>query len=201
MAQVEITRKQLLIFSELPPYAFTARQGRGQIPLAGGRIMPDKGEQSFGFLDPFAVRLNNAICAHSVTVKEAARIVVDNWPAWSDGLSIAETYPSRLGASLAEQIHLIVADIGEGYFTKVDRLDRALKEAPATAKTVLCLNLERMLDDYRAAAAKAGVELPARLTPEFMSAAYFIWREGIDGKDANEAAREAAEHFKNSASR
>lgn len=174
-----IANRDQKIFVALLPKGVTAHNHnqrilRGEVAYAYGST---KTRDEFDPLDAVAVRLTQAL-ATRITVKEAARLVVDLWPDWSDGVCVAEI---ALAAErpIDKQVHLVIADLGDEYFTKVCDLASALKAIPSSAKTIHAVSIERLLIDLRTDAKVKGVALPERLTPVFKSAEYVAWRETV----------------------
>jgi hypothetical protein len=116
---------------------------------------------------------------HALTVrtdnKDAAGITDQTYPMWSDGVAIAEAYPTD---DPKEHVYLIVAEVAGDFHSVIGPLAAAAK-LPASPR-VLAISINEILKRLRADAAEQGVELPAKIAPQFLSAEYVKWREGID---------------------
>jgi nucleoid-associated protein YgaU len=171
---------------EVRPEALYQRRQRGEVMLAYGRTSREHG---YDWLDPIAIRITEALATRTrVSLSEAARLTAETFPAWSAGVSVAETYPAG-ERPLGEQIHLVVADVGDAFITKIGDLAGVLKDLPANTKVVHAISIDQLLADLYADAERVGVTLPAKLTPAFGSDAYLAWRKTIDDDAALDATR------------
>jgi hypothetical protein len=186
-----LNRSQFLAIlpPSVPANTFRQRNFRGEAMLA---YRSTARENEFDPLDQVAVRVTEAL-ATKTSNKQAADLTADTWPMWSDGVSVAETFPG--GERPAdEHIYLVIIDVGDdAYVARIGGLDGALKDLPTNTRVVHAVSIDRLLADLRAEAKAAGVPLPDRLAPAFGSPEYLEWRKTIDDEQTLpfEAAREA----------
>jgi hypothetical protein len=163
------------------PNTLHQRSWRGEVPYTYESAVRKADE--FDALDPFAVRLAEALSA-KINKKMASALTNHLMPMWSDGVSIAEAHPT------GEQCYLVIADMGEGdYRAAIGPLARAAEKLPTNAARIIAISLHRLLADLKADAQRAGVDLPRKLAPEFLSPEYVQWRAAIDAPKQAEVTR------------
>jgi len=150
------------------PAEINKRRHYGLLPLGAGTRQP--GCDQVSVFECIAVRLQENLRV-STNLATAAHITTNSFPIWAPAISPLEvlTPEEQLGT------FFVLIDADDEHVVRVGELAAQIKDLPPNTKAIRAFSFGAIVREFRDAAARAGFELPPRLTLRFGSDEFHNW--------------------------